>query len=95
MTYEVSYKGDNTGRRAINDLIRWFGLDKSKMIYRAVRDCHNCNDLDSVNMAISMGGVSGEPVRRLIAHIHGEATLEMWSKEPVGSQRVLHQAAYV
>lgn len=94
MSYEISYRGDNTKRAAINDLIRWFGLSKSKLIIRSMRACHNCADIDGLDFAISMGGVSGEPVRRLIAYCHGESVLEMWSDEKRGSQRVLHDTCY-
>jgi len=76
----ISYKGDNNGRRAIIDLIRWFGLRKSKLIFRSVRAAKTFADLDKCDMAMSFGGCSGEPVRRLIAHIHGQNVVDAWVK---------------
>lgn len=86
MARYVSYKGDNSGRRAINDLIGWFGLSKSKLIFRGVRAAKTFADIDRMDMAISFGGVSGEPVRRLYAHIHTEGVLEEWSSREVGDK---------
>jgi hypothetical protein len=84
----ISYRGDNTGRRSINDMVRWFGLAKSKTIivmmqnakaYKAQHPEWDCNKfLNGVCMAIEMGGVSGEPVRRLFAHYLGEEVLQDW-----------------
>jgi hypothetical protein len=86
MAVTVSYRGDNTGRRAIIDLIRWFGLHKSKIIFRAVRQCETFQELDQCNMAISFGGVQGEPVRRLIAYCHSDDVLARWIKAPNGDK---------
>jgi hypothetical protein len=89
MHTEISYRGDNSGRRAINDLIRWFGLGKSKYIFRACRQCKTMQDLNCISIGVGIGGVSGEPVRRLIAYCHGEETLARWIKSPDGSQELI------
>lgn len=82
MTMEISYKGDNTGRQAINDLIRWFGLSKTKKVMRCMRAKPNPSiaHMNMVCMAIEIGGVSGEPVRRLFAYVWGEERLADWLK---------------
>jgi hypothetical protein len=89
MKTEISYRGDNTKRRAINDLIRWFGLSKSKLIIREVRKCRTMGDLDGINIAIAFGGCEGEPVRRLFAHIHGEDALARWIKSTNNSPELI------
>ena len=85
----ISYKGDNTKRRAICDLCRWFGLSKSKLIIRGVRAAQTYGDLDELNMVIGFGGCEGEPVRRLFAHVHGEPVLQTWFNQPDGSTQPL------
>ena len=76
---KIDYTDDNSGRRAIIDLVRWFGLSCSKQIFRAVRDAQTFADLDSIDRAILFGGVTGEPVRRLIEYYHGPLGLAAWS----------------
>ena len=90
MAYEVSYVGDNSKRRAINDLCRYIGLGPSKVVCREARRIAAIENEEQRNKAynglsfqISMFlGVSGEPVRRLFAHYGGEAQLESWLKSP-------------
>ena len=84
MSYEISYRGDNTGRRALNDLIGYIGLSRSKIIFRAMRSATTFADLDAATIMASFCGVSGEPVRRLIARCHGESVLAAWSNAPQG-----------
>lgn len=88
MAYDVSYKGDNSDHRALLDLVRWFGFKKSLLIFRSFRDSaayFKANPEGSVNkwldgavFSIEMGGVSGHPVRRLIARFFGEQVLSDW-----------------
>ena len=87
--YTVSYRGDNSGRKAINDLIGWFGLNKSKLIIRGMRACKTFSDIDGVDMAIGFGGVTGEPVRRLISYCFGEEVLQAWSKAKRGDKTLI------
>ena len=87
MHMEISYKDDITGRKAMCDLVRWFGISKSKLIIRGLRGCKKYGDIDSMNFAISFGGVEGEPVRRIISHVLGEQVLTTWIDEPTGSSR--------
>lgn len=85
----ISYKGDNTKRRAIIDLIGWYGLSKSKLIFRSVRAAKTIKDLDNCDMAICFSGVTGEPVRRLFAYCHGEHVLDFWMNAERGDPTVL------
>lgn len=88
MAYYVSYKGDNDGRRAVRDLVSWFGFRKSLLIFRDLYKArrffkaHPEKDLNSylsrVDLLLCMGGVSGEPVRRLFARVFGEEALQKW-----------------
>lgn len=92
MQQTVNYKGDNTGRRAINDLLRWFGLAQSKFIIgemprardfaRRHPEWNSNKFLNGACFAIEIGGVQGEPIRRLFAHYLGEARLQAWLNEP-------------
>lgn len=92
MHYDVSYKGDKDGRRAINDLIGWFGLSKSKLSIKTVKEVRDYKAthpdydpnkmLNSISMSISFGGVSGHPVRALFEHYLGREILENWMKSP-------------
>ena len=78
----INYTGDNNDHRAIIDLIRWFGLSKSKLIFRGFRaykeDVHGINQL-IITISI-IGGVSGHPVRRLVAYCCGEEMLQKWQE---------------
>lgn len=83
MGYEISYK-NKPPRQALIDLARWMELRRMKIILRGMRACRTMADIDSINIAISFGGVDGEPVRRLIAYVWGEETLQQWSKAKQG-----------
>lgn len=85
----INYAGDNSGRRAICDLIRWFGLRRSILIIRKLKACKTLADLDRVDMVCCFGGVQGEPVRRLIAYIHGERVLSRWCASGAGDSTLL------
>ena len=89
MGYTISYKGDNSGRRAINVFIRYVGLHRAKIPCRLCRNAITYGQLDSFDFYSSFAGVQGEPVRRVIAHYHGERALAIWRDEPNGSQRVI------
>ena len=85
MHYDVSYKGDNDDRRAVRDLVQWFGFRKSMLIARAVKSAARMSDdekrnnyLNSLCFSIEMGGVSGHPVRRAIARWGSEEMLANW-----------------
>lgn len=94
MGYTISYKGDNSGRRAINDFIRYVGLRRAKVLFRLCRNARVYGQLDEFNFYSSFAGVQGEPVRRVIAHYHGESKLAIWCNEPNGSQRVIADCLY-
>lgn len=90
MAQYISYTGDNDDRRALRDLVSWFGFRKSLFIWREFHKCVRwlkehpegsvIGWLNSMSMALKIGGVSGHPVHCLIKRFFGEAVLEEWSK---------------
>lgn len=87
-TREISYKGDNSDRRALLDLVRWFGFKRSRVIWKEFRNAKvyitNHPEWDPTQflngsvMAIEFGGVSGHPVRCLIRKFFGDEVLQAW-----------------
>lgn len=87
MHRDISYKGDNSDHRALNDLCQWFGFKRSLLIFREAQRISRIADesernkaLDGLCFAVEMAGVSGHPVRRLFAHFIGEDGLASWIK---------------
>jgi hypothetical protein len=77
VTYHVSYKGDNSGRRAVNDWVQWLGMKRSKMLARVARGTSTDPDLpcstpterwNTFNLCCGFAGVSGQPVREAFKH---------------------------
>lgn len=94
MHYEVSYKGQNSDRKALLDLVEWFGFKKSLLVFRSIRQIRDWwkhwegrgdeakaklfQTLNGHAFAIEMGGVSGEPVRALLRKYLGEDLVKEW-----------------
>jgi hypothetical protein len=101
MGYEVSYKGDNNGRRAISDMFRYIGLNSSKIVLRAARayaqitdDVERNKKFNGLCMQIEVFcGVSGEPIRRLFEYVGGADQLASWmNSDSQGNQKVKEDA---
>lgn len=97
MHYDVSYKGDNTGRRAINDMFRYIGLNRSKIVLRTAKAYAVIEDEAERNRKYNglccqiefFCGVSGEPIRRLFAYVGGDEQLQSWlNSDAEGEQKV-------
>jgi hypothetical protein len=86
MGYSINYRGVNNPRKPINDMISYVGLRRMKLLISTLKGCRTMADIDFFDMACSFTGVSGEPVRRLIAHIWGEKVLAQWLASPDGSR---------
>jgi hypothetical protein len=65
MSYEIKYHGDK--RKALNDVVRWFGLRKSILIIKLIK---GGGSFEGIHFAVSFGGVSGYPVRCMIERYH-------------------------
>lgn len=77
MHTDISYKGDNSPRRAIVDLIQWFGFRRARQLCRLAAGKPafgnpGIEDLserwNTFNWACGFGGVSGHPVRETFKH---------------------------
>lgn len=97
MHYEVSYRSDNTKRRAICDMIRYIGLSRSKIVLGVAKQASKIEDDVERNKSYNglcfnievFCGVQGEPIRRLIAYVGGEEQLESWmNSDSLGRQKV-------
>lgn len=82
----IHYNTDTEQRAALIDLIQWFKLSKTKLIFRALKQCETMHDLDWLNFLISFGGCEGFPVRMAIARVLGENVLKAWMASPSGSK---------
>lgn len=78
MGYEISYKGDNSDRRALNDFVHYVGLTPAKLLIRLLRAAKTLADIDRADFYCGFAGVQGEPVRALIRHIHGLPIFVAW-----------------
>jgi hypothetical protein len=79
MAYDRHYgEGTKESRRALLDLVEWFGWKKSLLIFRETKKCVTFRQLDGVDMAIAFGGVGGRPVLDLFRRIHGEEAVVKW-----------------
>ena len=79
MHYDRHYdQSKENSRKALLDLVEWFGWKKSLLVFRETKKCTTFRQLDGVNMAISFGGVSGRPVLELFRKIHGHQAVSKW-----------------
>ncbi len=87
MGYEIRYSKleDLTEaqkeERAIADLYNWFTVAQRIMIDGALDGAVTMQDVDSLDMAIGIGGVTGYPVRCLFAKKWGWPFVKRWSME--------------
>lgn len=68
MHYEISYKGDNSDRRAINDWVNWLGLRRAKLLAGLVKQGGTWKQFD---FYCSFAGVSGKPNIAAYEHFAG------------------------
>lgn len=75
MSYEISYKGDNSSRRAIGDWAAYMGLRQAKQLARLARGLDEPKTLRArwqwFNLGSAFAGVSGHPVREAFKHFAG------------------------
>lgn len=78
MHYEISYKGDNSDRRAINDWVGWMGMKRAKLLIAFVKQGGTWKQFD---FYCGFAGVSGKPNIATFEHFAGrKLTDEDWGE---------------
>ena len=79
--FTISYKGQTSDRKALNDWCNWLGLKRAKLLLTlARRDAPLLTTWRQFDFYCSFAGVSGHPVLAVFAYCHAMSVEELCSK---------------